>query len=618
MRLCGIYLKNFRPYRDETRIPIDDFTAFIGKNDIGKSCILEALEIFFNGALVKLDHDDATKPGGGNEIEIGCVFCDLPPKLVLDEKATTTLPDEFLLNSEGHLEIHRVFDCSTKKISDSYFAIAQHPTADKYNDLLLLKNADLKKRFESLNLADETVNKAINRSLRKAIWNSCPDLQLNQTRIPLDKEEAKRIWTALEPHMPLFALFQSDRPSKDDDSEVQDPMKAAIAAALKEQQAKLEEIKESIRTQAIDVATRTLDKLKEWDPELANTLFPNFRAEPKWDQIFKISLTGDDQIPINKRGSGVRRLILLSFFRAEAERRRTESLRQDLIYAIEEPETSQHPNSQRLLIEAFLDLSETNCQVFITTHNPALAAYVPTEYVRYIVRENGCIVVKSGDGVLAEVSRTLGVLPDSRINALVCVEGWSDIDFLRHASQVYSQHDPEVPDLMRDDGVAFIPLGGSNLQQWVDNRFLKGFGRPELHLYDRGSETPPTYQPQVVQLNAEGEDARLTRKREIENYLHRDAIQQVYQGIPIPAFTDTDNVPVLVAKSVYEADQGLGSWDGLDEDLKKRKISRVKYRMAKEAVPLMTQELLTQADQEHEIPEFLKDIGRKCREFAHR
>ncbi|MHB8392242.1 MAG: AAA family ATPase [Acidobacteriaceae bacterium] len=37
-----------------------------------------------------------------------------------------------------------------------------------------------------------------------------------------------------------------------------------------------------------------------------------------------MTLTGDDQIPINKRGSGVRRLVLLSFFRAEAERHRNE------------------------------------------------------------------------------------------------------------------------------------------------------------------------------------------------------------------------------------------------------------------------------------------------------
>ena len=45
-----------------------------------------------------------------------------------------------------------------------------------------------------------------------------------------------------------------------------------------------------------------------------------------------------ENIPINKRGSGVKRLILFKFFRAEAERRLQESNTTSIIYAIEEPE----------------------------------------------------------------------------------------------------------------------------------------------------------------------------------------------------------------------------------------------------------------------------------------
>jgi hypothetical protein len=90
-----------------------------------------------------------------------------------------------------------------------------------------------------------------------------------------------------------------------------------------------------------------LGKLSELDSSLASTLQPNFKAEPKWDSLFKLSLTGDNEIPINKRGSGVRRLILLSFFQAELERRRAVEKIDSVIYAIEEPETSQHPALSR-------------------------------------------------------------------------------------------------------------------------------------------------------------------------------------------------------------------------------------------------------------------------------
>ena len=53
-----MYLKNFRCYKDEVSIDFNDITTLIGKNDIGKSTILEALEIFFNNDIVKITQDD--------------------------------------------------------------------------------------------------------------------------------------------------------------------------------------------------------------------------------------------------------------------------------------------------------------------------------------------------------------------------------------------------------------------------------------------------------------------------------------------------------------------------------------------------------------------------------
>src|SRR5690606_32817201 len=98
---------------------------------------------------------------------------------------------------------------------------------------------------------------------------------------------------------------------------------------------------------------------------------------------FDFSIDGDDGVPINKRGSGVKRLILLNFFRAEAERKVASQNAPSVIYAFEEPETSQHPNYQEMLIEAFIRLGQKdNCQVLLTTHVPALGAMLPTEGLR--------------------------------------------------------------------------------------------------------------------------------------------------------------------------------------------------------------------------------------------
>ena len=49
MRLKSVKLKNFRCYRNEIEAHLNNLSVFIGKNDAGKSSILEALEIFSEG-----------------------------------------------------------------------------------------------------------------------------------------------------------------------------------------------------------------------------------------------------------------------------------------------------------------------------------------------------------------------------------------------------------------------------------------------------------------------------------------------------------------------------------------------------------------------------------------
>ncbi len=99
MKLKNIYLKNFLCYQNEISIEFDDLTTFVGKNDIGKSTILEALEIFFNNDLVKIESSDANIHGDKNVV-IACDFCDLPSELILDSGEITNLDEEYLTLSD--------------------------------------------------------------------------------------------------------------------------------------------------------------------------------------------------------------------------------------------------------------------------------------------------------------------------------------------------------------------------------------------------------------------------------------------------------------------------------------------------------------------------------------
>ena len=89
MKLTKLKLKNFRTYQEEITIELDNLTAFVGKNDAGKSTILEALDIFFNSGYgtIKLDKEDINKTSlknGDDEIIISACFTDLPSNVKLD------------------------------------------------------------------------------------------------------------------------------------------------------------------------------------------------------------------------------------------------------------------------------------------------------------------------------------------------------------------------------------------------------------------------------------------------------------------------------------------------------------------------------------------------------
>lgn len=397
MNLHSIKLKNFRSYKEETEIKIDDLTVFVGRNDIGKSTVLEALDIFFHDGkgdfVVKLDKDDINKASleeGDKDIFITAVFTELPDSITIDATNPTTFENEYLLNSDGRLEIIKKYpNAGTAKV----FIKSNHPTNAKCSDLLLKKITEYKKIIKDESI--ECDNLTINAVMRSAIWNHYQgDLQLQEIEIDTSKEDAKNIWEKIQTYLPLYCLFQSDRKNSDNDSEVQDPLKKAVSQILADQEviAMFEDIAARVSPHLNAVSDATLAKLREMNPDIANSLNPIIPTASalKWVDVFKnVSISGDENIPINKRGSGVKRLILLNFFRAEAERRLESGNSQSIIYAIEEPETSQHIDHQRLLVKAFKELSQANnTQVLLTTHSSIVVKGLEFENLRLINKDN--------------------------------------------------------------------------------------------------------------------------------------------------------------------------------------------------------------------------------------
>jgi len=390
MRIKSIVLNNFRGYDRETKISMSDFVAIVGKNDIGKSTILEALDIFFNDGkgIISIDKHDVNKTNlanGEKDIIIGVEFEDLPSRVVIDDAFETSLAEEYLLTADQTLYVVKKYPEGGKA---KIFIVANHPSAPECNDLLSKKIRDLKAIVERLNIDCDKTKNAV---MRKAIWDHYHDsLNLTQCEIEVAADGLKDIWSKISGYMPIYCLFQSDRSNNDKDKEAQDPLKEAVKLILGDStiQTKLQEIADVVTQQLKYVTDSTLNKLREMNGEIASALSPQIpqARDLKWADVFKnVAITSDNDIPINKHGSGVKRLILLNFFRAEAERVSSNHINANVIYAIEEPETSQHLKHQLMLVEALKTLSaQQYAQVIITTHSAHIVKHLDFSDLRLV------------------------------------------------------------------------------------------------------------------------------------------------------------------------------------------------------------------------------------------
>ena len=485
MKISQVKIKNFRGYKDETEIYIDNLTVFIGKNDVGKSTILEALDIFLNEG--KPDQEDINKFTEDQEVIISVVFDDLPDKIFIDDVIPTTLEQEYLLNSDKKLEIIKKFSAGGKaKVS----IFANHPTNPKCKNLLSRKQNQLQDMMKELKLDS---NRKTNSEMRTAIWNKYKDeLNCQEREIDANKDETKDIWEKLKEYMPLYTLFRADRENDDGDDEVQKPMKSAVDEILEKGDIpeRLEKISKDIIIQLQDVAEKSLEKLAEINPNMAeklNVVTPS-QKDLKWANVFKgLTISGKDDISINKRGSGVKRLILISFFKAEAERRQADKTVSDIIYAIEEPETSQHAEYQKILIDSFVGLSEKlKTQIILTTHSPAIVKMLKFKNLRLVQDQE-----KRKDVVSIEEK----TLPYPSLN---------EVNFLAFGESDESYHN-ELYGFIEDDKDLFENfIKGKEKRNYKNNktgkleqRTLSEYIRHQIH-HPENKSNPP-YTPEELQ-----------------------------------------------------------------------------------------------------------------------
>jgi len=159
----------------------------------------------------------------------------------------------------------------------------------------------------------------------------------------------------------------------------------------------------------------------------------------------------------------------------------------------------------------------------------------------------------------------------------------------------------------------FIPFGGSDVFNCTHR--LAPLGIPEFHLYDH--ELPPETEKRLKAAQAVNArpvcEAVLTRKRNLENYLHSQAIRSA--GDVIVAFDDFDSVADLTAKQLYQADGDTSPWELLPKRARSRKANRAKRWLNTTVADQMTLAMLNERDADGELKSWVMTIRQLANSF---
>lgn len=462
MKITHIAIKNYRSLKDIS-LPVDDYTALVGANGAGKSCILYALDWFFNGKpLQPSDVSGYTETGpdepapepsaeqSAKVVEVTVTFGSLTPqdreRLQQYGKGDTasfrrswsidTDKDKVVGNTSqgpGFAEVRK--QTTVGPLRAGYQALREQvaglpdlgrsPTKDTVLEALVAWENDPANADLLVTVNDEDANHMFGINGANVI-KECVRLVL----VPAAADIAAHVGahgkgSALNE---LIGTVMSKASS------------AASAAWFTEHKDEIEELNQQIRTgveqstgkQALRINTR----LAEMVPNASVTFTPSV---PEWTPKNDASVTTDITIngltnDVSRQGHGVQRAVMIAMFQslvpdaaftrdnhqpAEDEDPEEAAARLQaeldnlpaLIVCIEEPEIYQHPIRARAFARILTELSsQASAQVLVATHSPYFVRPTQFSSLRRISLVEGAS--KVDHTTVAEVAAAAGTNED--------------------------------------------------------------------------------------------------------------------------------------------------------------------------------------------------------------
>ncbi|MBQ9214730.1 MAG: ATP-binding protein, partial [Bacteroidales bacterium] len=397
MKIKRVILTNFRAFKNVQTIEFDDFNCIIGKNDVGKSSILVALDWFFGNrelSDIDINIDNIVKDSsgfviGGDELSVEIDFevqfdTDVP-NFFSDENRHLYRKD-FLDGNNLRIKKYYLHSSSHQLDNDyyvkktGYYVFTKHYNSFGNRPLSFLAIEELKAEGSKIGQVFETIKANIQKDIELQKQNSPNDVALQNVirleELNIDNKTFEQICDDLSAHSNVN--YQWDYEPIEDNSMdfiLKSNGKFPKFRFFNAETPLNEYIKLLFSGTSTQNAQKEIDALKHnVAQQISSQVFPNGQSEtfsfsPDYEYLANSILLSDKGIPLSNRGDGFQLRIKNAVFRLLSAQNAVST--QPMVFVFEEPETHLHPSAQIEMYETIQRLSETKYyQVVITSHSP--------------------------------------------------------------------------------------------------------------------------------------------------------------------------------------------------------------------------------------------------------
>lgn len=530
MYISKIALTNYRGVKERREINLSRFSSIVGKNDAGKTIVLNAIASFLDVKSFSITTTDFNQTDQPIEMEFSFKSPDivelLSSKVKSKVKKTEGL-EEFIQDFifDETIVYKRITTKECKTWPSEYILINDFERAD-LQGLYFKSDEEISAIIEINAIEIPVEGKGRNSKAEK----------IKHIKLHFTEEPRVDIW--ITDDMKIASLFPDVEMFKADygleaDTKFKTASVTEIEGYFTREQERLEVFQNEINIEMQKEAAILKTYMQEYASNLQDIeITPNV----VWKDAIKsvdvsFQFNGDAKfIPMTHKGTGYRRLFMVARFRYLAEK----SKGNNIIYLIEEPETFLHPTAQQDLLTALKELSDDN-QVVITTHSPVFAGATNVNGVVLCTKDGQSNYENAIEGseqdFLFKIIDELGIKPSFNLrdhfDKILFVEGQDDSSFYKLIASTLLEMDLK--------NILILPCGGSSVESFINIEYFKKNGR-ELFLIldsDKGLKVrdpkKPILQQQIIdKFNADFGQAYSLKKSNIEYYFHPKALKRYY------------------------------------------------------------------------------------------